>query len=102
VLENNLRTYFSVKEDFAHAVNVDLTQHKQAHQNLLSKFRHIKNELIEQNGAWPKVAEKRYLDSLRYGLFQHIKEDCKMLKILLETNFYDFKPNKMNSMDARH
>lgn len=92
LLEKSLCTYFVVEENIAQALNFDFAQHRREHQSLLNKFRYIRDELMAQNGMWSKFEEKCYVDSLRYCLIKHVKEDGKPLKILLETNFYNFNP----------
>lgn len=92
LLEKSLCTYFVVEENIAQALNFDFTQHRREHQSLLNKFRYIRDELMAKNGMWSKFEEKCYVDFLRYCLIKHVKEDGKPLKILLETNFYNFNP----------
>lgn len=96
LLEHGLRAYFLVEENIAQAVNFDFTQHRLAHQGLLNKFDHIKNELIDRNGEWSKYDDEYFIESLRNCLIRHIKVDDKPLKIVLETHFYDFKPDTLN------
>lgn len=93
LLENCLCNYFVVEENIAQAVNFDFTQHRLAHQNLSDKFQRIKDELTAKDGMWSKDEGKGYADSLMDCLIQHIKVDGKPLKIVLDTHFYDFKPN---------
>ena len=93
LLENSLYVYFTIEEEIALAINFDFAQHKLAHQKLLGEFKRIKDELSISNGMRPEFEEKGYTDSLKACLIKHIKEDAQSLKILLETNFYDFKPN---------
>ncbi len=92
LLENCLCAYFSVEENIAQTVNFDFTQHRLAHQQLLSEFKRTKDELTDKNGVWSKFEKKDYINSLKGCLIRHIKEDGKLLKMVLETHFYDFKP----------
>lgn len=93
-LQNDiLRTYFVVEENIALAVNFDFAKHRLAHQNLLNKFQLIKDKLMSQNCKWSMLERKDCIDSLNGCLIQHIKEDSKPLKIVLDTYLYDFKPN---------
>jgi len=93
LLENSLYVYFTIEEEIALAINFDFAQHKLAHQKLLGEFKRIKDELRISNGMRHRFEENGYIDSLKTCLLKHIKEDARSLKILLETNFYDFKPN---------
>jgi len=93
LLENTLCAYFAIEEEIAQAINFDFSKHQLAHQKLLGEFKRIKDELRASDGMWHRFEEKGYIDSLKTCLLKHIKEDAQSLKILLETNFYDFKPN---------
>lgn len=93
LLENGLCAYFVVEENIAQALNFDFTQHKLAHQELLKRFQHIKDELTAKNNRRSKSEEKDYINYLRDRLARHIKEDGKPFKAVLNTQFYDFKPN---------
>jgi len=90
LLENYLRTCFSVEQNIAQAAGFDFARHSLTHQDLLNKFQRIKNWLTAKNGAWSEFEEKGCIDSLKNCLIRHIKEDSKPLKIVLETHFYDF------------
>lgn len=93
LLENCLRTYFVVEENIAQAVKFDFTQHGLAHRRLSNEFQLMKDELTTKDGMWSKHEEEGYIDSLRYCLIRHIKEDGKPMKAVLDTHFYDFKPS---------
>ena len=92
-LENNFHTYFGVEENIARAVNFDFAQHRLAHQRLLNEIYSIKDELIARNGQWSKAEEKNYIDSLWYSFIQHVKDDGKSLKAVMDTYLYDFNPD---------
>ena len=102
LLENALRAYFVIEENIAQAVDFDFTQHRLAHQGLLNKFQRIKVELIAKNGMSSKFDDECYIDSLRNCLIRHIKVDDKPLKIVLETYFYDFKPDSVVGTPVLH
>lgn len=93
LLDIQLRHYFEVEEHIARAASFDFTQHKQAHQRLLNKIHSIRDELTAKNGMLFKSEEKSRVDSLADCLARHIREDGKPLKIVLDTHFYDFKPD---------
>lgn len=92
LLEDYLRSYFVVEENIARAINFDFAQHKLAHQNLLSEFQGIRDELAVKNGLWSDEKGRDYAHSLMACLVQHIKKDGKPLKIILDTCLYDFNP----------
>ncbi len=93
LLEQSLAEYFATEAKVAQAVGFDFDNHVLAHQALLKDIRHKKTELVERNGLWSKSEEKIHIDSLRNCFISHIKEDSNPLKILLETHYYDFKPD---------
>lgn len=93
LLGNCLCAYFLVEEHIAQAVHFDFTQHKLAHQYLLNEFKRTRNELMSRNGVWSKSEEKGYIDPLKNYMIRHIKEDGRLLKMVLDTHFYDFNPN---------
>jgi len=92
LLENCLCVYFAAEENIAQAINFDFTQHRLAHQHLLDEFQCMKDELTAKNGMWTDEEGEDYAHSLMNYLIQHIKEDGKPLKIVLDTCLYDFKP----------
>jgi len=102
LLENALRAYFVIEENIAQAVDFDFTQHRLAHQGLLNKFQRIRDELMARNGMQSEFDDECYIDSLRNCLIRHIKVDDKQLKIVLETHFYDFKPDYMSGAPVLH
>jgi hemerythrin-like metal-binding protein len=95
LLENCLCPCFAVEENIAQAADVDFTQHKRAHQRLLSEFKRIRDELMSKNGMWSKSEKRAYAVSLRHCLIRHLKEESKSLTVVLDTHFYDFKPSCM-------
>lgn len=93
LLENSLYAYFEVEEKFAHAINVDFTQHKLTHQRLLKDFQSIKNVLEEKNGVWSDREKVVFINSWAKRFIRHITEDGKEMKIMLDTHYYDFQPD---------
>lgn len=93
LLENSLLAYFAVEESVAEALHFDFAQHRLAHQRLMTEFQQVRDELIAKNGRWLEPGVRSHIDSLRYRLIQHIKEDAKPLKSVLSTHFYDFIPS---------
>lgn len=93
LLENSLCAYFEVEEKFARAINVDFTQHKLKHQRLLKDFQNIRSVLEASNGKWLKEDEAFFTNTWAKGFVQHIKDDGKPMKVVLETHYYDFQPD---------
>lgn len=92
MLNDGLRYYFAVEEDIAQAVNFDFAQHRLAHITFLNKFQDITDKFMSLDGKWSKLERNDFIDSLNGLLIQHIQEDSKPLKIVLDTYLYDFKP----------
>lgn len=92
-LENCLCTYFAAEEGIAHAVGFDFTQHRMAHQALWEKFQHIKTRLSAPNHTLSEREKKLLVDLMNNYLVQHITIDCRPLKIVLDTHYYDFTPD---------
>lgn len=92
-LESDLATYFVIEENIAGAINLDFSKHRQAHQRLLGEVRLARNECLTKNGNWSTEEQKNCADFLWNCLIRHVTEDGKPLKILLDTQYYDFKPN---------
>lgn len=93
LLEGGLRDYFLLEENIAQALNFPFSRHKLAHQCLLNEIRRLKNELAANNGMWSDTAAKHYSKLLSDCLIKHIQEESKPIKIVLDTQFYDFKPD---------
>lgn len=92
LLEDCLSDYFLVEKNIAEAVNFPFTQHDFAHQCLLDKVQRTKNELAA-NGMWSDTTARHYSMLLRNCLIKHIEEESKLIKIILDTQLYDFKPS---------
>lgn len=89
-LEDCLCAYFAVEERIAQAVGFDFTQHRFAHRHLLDEAQRLRNELTAGNCMFP--GDGNYARCLMDCLIQHIKEDSRPLKIVLDTHLYDFNP----------
>lgn len=89
-LENGLRAYFVIEENIAQAVSYDFTHHRLAHQDLLVKFQHLKDELMSNACMRSKFGYEYCISVLINPLFRHIKLDDKPLKVELRNHFYDF------------
>ena len=89
LLENSLCAYFQAEEKFAHAINIDFTQHKLAHQSLLNNFQNLRGILEERNGMWSDGEGGAFTNSLAKSFVQHVKDDGMQMKVVLETLDYD-------------
>lgn len=103
LLDSYLCRYFAVEEKIAQAAGFDFGKHRLAHQNLLNEIEHMKHECREKISLWSAWEEKNYIDSLEFCWVRHIREDARPLKVILDTHFYDFKPDCLNlaSLDGK-
>lgn len=93
LLENCLRAYFEIEEKIALAINFDFAEHKLMHHLLLKEFQRIRNILAEKNGMWSDREGEDFTISLAKCIVQHIKDEEKPMKIVLDTLYYDFQPD---------
>ncbi|MDD2914807.1 MAG: hypothetical protein PHP70_05755 [Gallionella sp.] len=93
MLEDSLCAYFEVEAKIAQALDFDFSEHRLAHQDFLLEFRLMREELIAQNYERQKYNGNSCVKNLMDCLIQHIREDSRPLKIVLDMNFYDFKPD---------
>lgn len=91
MLHDSLHRYFVVEERIAEAVGFDFAKHRSAHQKLFDNYRVITDKIISSAGKYSKFERKEFCDSLSDLLIQHIREDSKPLKIVLDTHLYDLK-----------
>ncbi|MBY0575306.1 MAG: hypothetical protein K2P67_01755 [Gallionellaceae bacterium] len=93
LLEDYLHDCFIAEENIAQTIGFDFSQHRLTHQRLLNEFQSIKNELMVKNGTWSRNEGKYYANTLMSCLVKHIEVDGKPFKAVLDTHFYDLKPN---------
>ena len=92
LLEESLCTYFEVEEKYAQSINVDFAHHRHTHQRLLNDIKCIRNTLEAKNGMWADGEGEAYTNSWVKNFVQHIKDDGKPMKAVLDTHYYDFQP----------
>lgn len=92
-LEDSLCVYFEVEEKIAHAINVDFTQHKLAHQTLLADLQYMRNISAEKNGMWSDREVESFTIPWVKRFVRHIMDEGKQMKVLLNTHYYDFQPD---------
>lgn len=93
LLENNLCACFEIEAKIAGAIRVDFSQHDLAHQRLLKDLQRIRNFLAEKNDLWSVREVEAFTIPWAKRFTQHIKVEGESLKIVLNTHFYDFKPD---------
>ena len=93
LFEGKLQANFADEEKIAQAINIDFTDHKLTHQQLLMVFGQVKEGVWTTDGMPPKNEAKIHVSALKNKFIQHIMIDGKPLKIVLDTCLYDFKPD---------
>lgn len=94
LLENWLVVHFENEEVFAQAINFDFTQHKLAHQRLLSELQHLRNELVAKNATWSDSRVNLYYLFFHNWLIVHIANEDMQMKSAFQSHPYDFMPGR--------
>jgi len=91
-LEHHLYVHFVNEEKIAQAVNFPFDQNRLEHQYVLKEFQHMKTELIAKNGIWSDGAAVHYSNFLSDWITYHVINEDMLMKPVLQTYPYDFKP----------
>lgn len=91
-LEHHLYVHFVNEEKIAQAVNFPFDQNRLEHQYVLKEFQHMKTELIAKNGIWSDGAATHYSNFLSDWITYHVINEDMLMKPVLQTYPYDFKP----------
>jgi len=91
--EHHLYMHFLNEEKIAQAVNFPFDQNKLEHQYVLKEFQHMKGELIAKNGIWSDGAAEHYSHFLSDWITDHVVKEDMLMKPVLQTYPYDFKPD---------
>lgn len=91
-LEDRLRAYFADEENIARTVDFRFAEHALSHQRLLEKLGHTRDALMAKGGMLSEAEARKCIVFFRNCLVQHIMEDSRELKIVLDTHYYDLKP----------
>lgn len=92
-LEHHLYVHFVNEERIAQAVNFPFGKNKAEHEHVLKEFQHMKDELIAKNGIWSDGAAEHYSHFLSDWIRDHVLNEDMLLKPVLTTYPYDFKPD---------
>lgn len=92
-LEHHLYVHFVNEERIAQAVNFPFGENKAEHEHVLREFQHMKEELIAKNGIWSDGAAEHYSHFLSDWIRDHVLNEDMLLKPVLTTYPYDFKPD---------
>ena len=92
-MENRLHACSLLKESIAHAVGADCSRLQQSRKNLLDKIRQVRATLFEEGGPLSEREKCLRAHALSEHLIHYITVDCRPLKIVLDTHYYDFMPD---------
>ncbi len=92
-LEHYLCAHFVYEEKVAQAVNLPFGKNKMEHERMLKEFQHMKDELITRDGIWSDGAAEHYSHFLSDWIRDHVIDEDMLLKPVLQTYPYDFKPD---------
>jgi len=91
-IEHWINFHFSNEKTIARAVAFPFAQHERVHENALKMLRFLRDEMAGKNGLWDKESAENYAEILSDWLTNHILMEDMLMKPLLQTYPYDFKP----------
>lgn len=84
--------HFENEERIAVAINISFAKHKMEHQYVMNELRNMRDELANRNGSWSESAAEHYSYFLSEWLYEHLTEEPKVLKPVLQSYPYGFDP----------
>ena len=93
LLEDCVAAHFTDEEKIAQAIGFDFTQNKLEHQYVQNELRHMVEDLVAKNGAWSESVAAHYSFFLSEWMVEHILQEDMLMKPVLQTYPYDFKPD---------
>lgn len=93
LLEDCVAAHFADEEKIAQAIGFDFTQNKLEHQYVQNELRHMVEDLVAKNGAWSESVAAHYSFFLSEWMVEHILQEDILMKPVLQTYPYDFKPD---------
>lgn len=94
-LEHGLSAHFANEERVAKAINFPFIQNEREHTYVLKALHIIKNaasEMSAKNDIWADDVVEHYTDFLSDWLTNHVLKEDMLMKPMLQTYPYDFKP----------
>ena len=93
LLEDCVAAHFADEEKIAQAIGFDFTQNKLEHQYVQNELRHMVEDLLAKNGSWSESVAAHYSFFLSEWMVEHILQEDMLMKSVLQTYPYDFKPD---------
>jgi len=94
-LENCVKIHFANEEAIAQAVNFPFEHNKLEHQFVQNEFQRMTVELLSGSGLWSESAAEHYSYFLSEWMVQHILKEDMLMKPVLQTYPYDFRPSTL-------
>lgn len=92
-----VRIHFANEEALAREIGFPFAHNKLEHQYVLKEFQQMKDELLARNGMWSESAAEHYSYFLSEWMVEHILKEDMLMKPLLQTHPYDFKPSAVGA-----
>ncbi len=91
-IEHWLLIHFANEEKIAQAARIPFTKNNLEHEVLLKTFRLMRDVIVGKNGVWDEEAAEHYSEFLSDWLTGHVIKEDMLMKPVLQTYPYDFKP----------
>lgn len=91
-LEAYVSLHFSDEEKIARAIKFDFAHNKHEHQYVKKELRTMRDELVANGGSWSESVSEYYSCFLGEWMIQHIIQEDMLMKPVLQTYPYDFRP----------
>lgn len=92
LFEETVQIHFRNEARLAQAINYPFEEHTLEHQYVLNELQTMRSELVSSEGRWSESAVENYYGFLSEWMTAHIGEDDMLMKSILDTYPYDFKP----------
>ena len=93
LLEDCIGVHFANEEKIAQAIGFDFTHNKLEHQYVQNELRQMGEDLLAMNGSWSESVAAHYSFFLSEWMVEHILQEDMLMKPVLQTYPYDFKPD---------
>lgn len=91
-IEHWLKIHFANEEMIARAVEFPFAKNNLEHEGLLKTFYLMRDVIVGKDGAWDEAAAEHYAEFLSDWLTGHVIMEDMLMKPVLQTYPYDFKP----------
>lgn len=93
LLEHCVGVHFADEERIAQAIGFDFAQNKLEHEYVRKELQSMRDELMVKEGSWSESAAEHYSYFLSEWMIQHVLQEDMLMKPVLQSYPYDFKPD---------